>query len=118
MTADPAQTLIVRVFQWLLGCNVIEPKSETDLKFVSDPEDPRIKLGPENGFLMRSGLGQQAKICKVLQNRPKKSFGPREFKTLRIGPQLQDGVGRLKNILRSRSYRKNITSGSDGTGIF
>ena len=68
-----------------------EPKSEMGPKFVLDPKEPGNKIEPREWFSDGIRLGQQAKICKVLQNRPKKSFGPREFKTLRIGPQIQDG---------------------------
>ena len=48
--ANPAQTLIVRVFQWLLGFNVIEPKVQDRPKIVLDLEEPEIEIGPRKLF--------------------------------------------------------------------
>ena len=62
--ADPAQTLIVRVFQWLLGCNVIEPKSEMGPKFVLDPKELGIKIGPRKRFSDWIRIGPRGKIVK------------------------------------------------------
>ena len=39
----------------------------------------KIKVGPRKLFSDGFGLGQQAKVCKELQTRPKRSFGPRRF---------------------------------------
>ena len=89
MMADPAQTLIVRVFQWLLGFRVFEPKSKTGPKFDLDLEEPGNKIGPREWFSDGIRTGPTGQNCKVLQNKPKKSFGPRKLKTLRIGPELQ-----------------------------
>ena len=98
MAGDPAQTLIVRVFQWLLGFNVIEPKVQDRPKIVLDLEEPEIKIGPRKLFSeLGFGLGQQAKICKELQIGPKRVLGPGDFKKLRIGPELQ--VGQLWGLM-------------------
>ena len=58
---------------------VIEPKSETGLKFVSDPEEPGIKLGPENGFLMGSNWANRLKIVKSYKI-AQKEFWAQEIK--------------------------------------
>ena len=105
----------------MLGFNVIEPKSKTGPKLFWALRNQKFKSGPENCFLIGSGLGHKAQICKELQIgpkgdlgpencfliglwtgptgqnckelqlRPKRSFGPRRLKEMRIGPELQDG---------------------------
>ena len=49
---------------------------------------------------MGQGLGKQAKILKSYKNSPKRVLGPGNFKTLRIGPELQDGSALGINVIK------------------
>ena len=99
---------------------MIEPKSKTGPKLFWTLRNQKLKSGPENCFLIGSGLGHKAQICKELQIGPKGDLGPENcfliglwtgptgqnckelqtgpkgvlgpgnFKKLQIGPELQD----------------------------
>ena len=58
---------------------MIEPKSEMGLKFVLDPEEPGIKIGPRKLFSDWDKDWANRPNLKRVTNRPKKSFGPRKF---------------------------------------
>ena len=56
---------------------MIEPKVQDGPKIVLDHEELEIEKWARKLFLdLDFGLGQQAKICKVLQIGPKRVLGP------------------------------------------
>ena len=55
---------------------MIEPKSKTGPKLFWTLRNQKLKSGPENYFLIGSGLGHKAQICKELQKCPKGDLGP------------------------------------------
>ena len=60
-------------------------------KIVLDLEEPEIGIGPRKLFSDWIRTGPTGQNCKELQLRPKRSFGPRRLKEMRIGPEFQLG---------------------------
>ena len=69
----------------------------------------KLKLGPENCFLIGYGLGHKAKICKELQISPKGVLGPGDLKSFGPGQKLQDGLLGI-NVIKEAQYVIYFTS--------
>ena len=69
----------------------LSPKSKTGPKLFWTLRNQKLKSGPENCFLIGLWTGPTGQNCKEVQYRPKRSFGPRRLKEMRIGPEFQHG---------------------------